>query len=71
MSQSQSHPGLSVLTLMGQGQNQDPDTQKCVLILLFGDTPISVIFNQLYGSSQGDQKDGEGLGLDCGSAEPF
>lgn len=48
MSQSQSHPGLLVLTLMGQGQNKDPDKQKCVLILLFGDMPISVIFNQLY-----------------------
>lgn len=71
MSQSQSHPGLSVLTLMEQGQNQDSDTQKCGLILLFGDTLISVMFNQLYWSSQCHQKDGGGLGLDCGSAEPF
>lgn len=42
MAQSQSHPCLSVLTLKGQGQNQDPDTRKCDLILSFGGTPISV-----------------------------
>lgn len=71
MSQSQSHPGPSELILMGQGQNQDPDTQKCGFILSFSDTPISVTFNQLYWSSQVEQEYGEGLGWDCGSAGPF